>query len=163
MRKFLDELSKVQVGTGAAFERCLCHKLVSLAACRRMYSGTKNYTEILCPDCRKNTHDYARIVCLGCRRLTAFLPPQRHKCGFVFERGKHYHIRQCCFCTPAPVTLSAVNTAMACPVVELEAFAKEQNFRTAADQNIVRHAERISLPNDGEFARLVRGFGRPST
>lgn len=161
MQNFLTVL-KQDHGKGTAYERCLCHKLVPLDQCRKLYSGVRNYTEILCPDCRANLKDYARIVCLGCRRLTSFLPPQRHKCGFVFERGKHYHIRECCFCSPKTVAADSRVPVLACPVLELEQYAKAQRFRTDVDKDIIRHAEQIRLPDSEEFANLVRRQFRPS-
>lgn len=157
----LDVLRK-ENGKGVPYERCLCHKLVPISECRKLYSGVRNYVEILCPDCRNNLKDHARIVCLGCRRLTSFLPPQRHKSGFVFERGRHYHIRECCFCANQPVVTDAGARVMACPVLELERFAKEQHLRTQPDPEIIRHAEQINLTGDDSFATLVRRQFRPT-
>lgn len=154
-------IREVEVGKGTVYERCLCHKLVALDECRKVYSGVRTYVEILCPDCRKNMEEQARIVCLGCNRLTSFLPPQRHKCGFVFRSRQHYHIRECCFCEPKKLDGGQM-AAKACPVLELEKYAKAQGFVTRVDQDIIRQAEQNSLPEDAGFETLAKRFNRPT-
>ena len=157
------KLLKADHGAGTAYERCLCHRLVALTGCVRRHSGVINYLEILCKDCQSDVRDYARIVCLGCRRLTSFLPPQRHRCGFVFGRGRHYHIRECCFCSPKVVAVDSSVPVLACPVIELERYAREQSYRVEPDPDIIRHAEQFRLPADDHFATVVRRQFRQPT
>lgn len=139
-----DESGKFQNLT--SFRRCLCQALIpTLSHSKRCYSGLVNYDVALCDDCTKNFADYCRIVCLACRSLQGFLKPYRAVDGFVYERGKHYHIYGCPRCD---------SSITATPVLEHERFRIERLGRSEPDRDLVQEIEQKNLRAQREIDTL---------
>lgn len=150
----------------SSFEACICQKVVEATApnLKKYHSGLwrgdtqvlpgVNYWGLLCPDCRREFDGWPRLVCLGCRRLVGFIKPAVEKCGFKFERGKHYHIADCPQCNPA---------RDATPILEYEQFLRDMKIPAKADADILQEIEQKKLQGVGEAAKLRAEFNlRPS-
>ena len=55
----------------------------------------------VCQGCERLWKDHPRIVCCRCKTVVLRMEPIKDpKTGFVFERGKDYHIDTCPVCNP---------------------------------------------------------------
>lgn len=146
-KSFLDKLTEpFDQAQLVEHRRCLCGKMLQVNEfASRWYSGVVNYTEVLCGDCRKNFADKARIVCVGCKRLQGFMDPQRAKTGFVFKSRHHYHIAKCPKCAPE---------SNATPVLEHEAFCRDQKIVTKTNLDLLQEIEQKSLRVRSEADKL---------
>jgi len=54
-----------------------------------------------CDDCKKLVKGLCPIVCVGCKEVIAYLQPGKDEDGFIRERGKTYHVKDCPQCNPS--------------------------------------------------------------
>lgn len=151
--KFLEELVNFDSSQLTAHRRCLCGKMLqTLEHSARWFSGVVNYTEVLCAGCRKDYADKARIVCVGCKTLQGFMDPQRAATGFVFKAKRHYHIAKCPKCDPS---------SSATPVMEHDAFCRDQKIVTRSNLDLLQEIEQNSLRAKRESDRLRAEINSP--
>jgi len=141
LQEFSEVMTRDNFGVMVRLKKCWCGKMLKEHehAVKR-HSGNINYIETLCDDCRKELSAYARIICIKCRSLRAFVTPERMNTGFVFERGKHYHVAQCPQCMP-----SATDSC----VLEHEQFCKARGIKTQRNMDLVQEIEQKNLQDSG--------------
>lgn len=152
--------SQATIISTSLFDACLCGKLLDIAVySRKWFSGRYrggivvsagvNYTDILCADCRKEFEGWPRIVCLGCKSLMGFYKPGRQATGFVFERGRHYHIRQCPKCNPK---------IQSTPVLEHDEFCAATGFKVDPSLDLLQEIGQKVLQGEAAAARLKEEY-----
>ena len=99
--------------------KCLCghYRLVDSFPLEKTRAVA--YPSRVCAPCVRDWAPFARIVCLNCRDLVGVMSPGKERTGFVWERGKHYHVERCAVCTPG---------LQAAPVLEKILFYRVNNI-----------------------------------
>lgn len=80
---------------------CVCGKRQVISDQSIINTGVVKVPDSLCPSCRKEVGDYSHIVCVRCKRVVASCKPHKETDGFVYERGRYYHTRECPVCAPS--------------------------------------------------------------
>ena len=141
---------------GSAHSSCLCGKLISVLEHQskwhsgrwskgKCFSPGINYTDLLCEDCAKEFKGWPRIVCLGCKSLMGFYKPGKQPTGFVFETGRHYHIKECPKCNP---------DVRATTVIEHEQFCDGNKVVTNTNQDLLQEIEQKILQGEKDTDTL---------
>jgi hypothetical protein len=99
---------------------CVCGKRRIISDQQIIDTGVVRVPDSLCPDCKKEVGDYSHIVCVRCKRVVASCKPHRETDGFVYERGRYYHTRDCPVCSEE---LRKAQTKVA--IVEKHIFRKK--------------------------------------
>lgn len=163
-----EALMAFREGVGAVkmthYEPCLCGKLLDATLfTKKWHSGTweagkqvspgVNYTTVMCPDCEKEFRGWPRIVCLGCKTLMGFFKWGRQSTGFVFEKGRHYHIADCPKCNTARKST---------PVLEHEHFCRSNKVRTVTPTDLLQEIEEKTLRGQRAAAILRESLKGPT-
>lgn len=156
-----------QIGSGAVkltrYEPCLCGKLLDATThTRKWHSGRweggkqispgVNYTTVMCADCSKEFDEWPRIVCVGCKTLMGFIKWGRQSTGFVFEKGRHYHIADCPKCNPK---------RQSTPVLEHDHFCRQNRVNTVTPLDLLQEIEEKTLQGKRDAAKLKESLKGP--
>lgn len=112
----------------------LCHSLYDEAGARKVYTGIFNAKLEVCHDCARNARNdgMAGLFCLGCKKFFGFKDPEKHPCGFVFEKHGCYHLLRCPSCAP---------TSFGSIIVELDKHARAVGYDRPDDPDLRKEVE----------------------
>jgi len=80
---------------------CMCGHARARSEMREYWSGVVNFKSKWCHGCKNvDQRNWCPIVCVQCKEPIAYQEPgfRDPVDGFVFERGKCYHVARCAFC-----------------------------------------------------------------
>lgn len=81
--------------------RCMCGNVRARSEMRMAWSGVVNFHTKWCHGCKNvDQASWCPIVCVTCKEPIAYKEPgvKDPVDGFVFERGRCYHVAKCAFC-----------------------------------------------------------------